>query len=436
MARVLFAAWPLAGHVYPLVSIASELQARGHDVAFYTGPSFLKLLEGEGFTVYPFRRVSESVMQSTVGSVEGRAAAPRLRDARFLFGRARPMIEAIPDVVADVSETIAEWGADVLVCDPRMWGPIVIIGGQRRLPVVVAAPQIYCLIPGPQTVPFGFGLPSPRSPRTRLLARAAWLVTDLLAAPARQRISQLCVQHGLPPLKCSVAEFMGRLPLYIVPSIRELDFDRQDLPSSVHYVGPCVWNRSRQGEVPAWMATVPTQRPWVHVTEGTIHKQDPFVLRAAAQGLADAPVELILTSGPQRDPDTLELGPRSTNLHVHQWASYPDLLPRCAVVVSAGGAGTVMAALQVGVPLVVVPTHWDKPDNAQRLVEAGVAVRLAARQCNPASMRAAVERVLGDPAYRTNAQHIARRLAEAPGPRGAAELLEALVPVGERSEVR
>ena len=95
---------------------------------------------------------------------------------------------------------------------------------------------------------------------------------------------------------------------------------------------------------------------------------------------------------------------------------------------TTGGAGTVMAALRAGVPLVVVPTTWDKPADAPRRVEAGVGVRLSPRRCTPERLRAAVDEVLGDPRYRANARHAAELLAAAPGPAGAAELITASHP--------
>jgi UDP:flavonoid glycosyltransferase YjiC (YdhE family) len=90
----------------------------------------------------------------------------------------------------------------------------------------------------------------------------------------------------------------------------------------------------------------------------------------------------------------------------------------------------VMAALRAGLPLVVVPTSWDQPGSAQRVVAAGVGVRLAPRRCSPDRLREAVECVLDDPGYRANAQRAAGRLAAAPGPRGAAGLIVRLAEEG------
>jgi MGT family glycosyltransferase len=224
----------------------------------------------------------------------------------------------------------------------------------------------------------------------------------------------------------SVNAFMARLPLYLIPSIPALDYHRRDLPPSVHYIGPSVWSKPSAEPPPAWFDELPTDRPWVHVTEGTMHYQDPFVLRAAARGLADSPTEAIMTSGPQRDPVTLGLGALAKNVRVEQWVSHDDLLPRCAALVTTGGAGTIKAALKHGVPMVIVPTHWDKTDNARRIAEAGAGIRLAPGQCTPRRLRAAVARVLRDPSFRAQARRLAGALDAAPTPAYAAGLLEAL----------
>ena len=93
---------------------------------------------------------------------------------------------------------------------------------------------------------------------------------------------------------------------------------------------------------------------------------------------------------------------------------------------TVGGKATVLAGAEAGVPMVVVPTTWDKPDNARRVTEAGAGVRLAPRRCNGATLRAAVRQVLIDPTYRDAARRLEALLRAAPGPGRAAELLEQL----------
>jgi MGT family glycosyltransferase len=233
--------------------------------------------------------------------------------------------------------------------------------------------------------------------------------------------------HGLSPLRTSVTDFAGQMPLYLVPSSPEFDYQRDDLPSSVHYVGPCLWNKSRHEPSPEWLAQLSPDQPLVYVSEGTIHLE-PRVLRAAAQGLANLPLQVIMTTGRHRDPAKLDLGPRplAPNIRVERWVPLDDLLRRLDAVVTVGGPGTLLAALQAGIPVVIVPFNWDHPETGWRVAETGAGIRLAPKECTPDRMRDAVERVLYEPSFRQNAQRLAASFARCGGPARAAELLEGL----------
>jgi MGT family glycosyltransferase len=427
-ARFLFTCWPFVGHVFGQMGIANALREGGHEVAFYTGDSARATIEGEGFPLFPFQRVDEDRAYKNVRALETRArwGSPK---GRLLRTFRDWLVETIPDQVADQQPLMEEWQPDVLVTDLSMWGPIVILWEEVPIPVALSSTFMGPLIPGPDAPPWGLGFRPPRTGPERIVARGITRVTELLGTGLRRRVDELRSEHGLPPMGSSLNEFTGRLPLYLVGNVPELDYNRRDLPGCVHYVGSCIWHPPDPGAA-AWLDELPAEYPWVHVTEGTLHSGDPFILRAAVRGLAGAPMEVILTTGGERDPDRLGLGPLAPNVHVTRWVSHSELLPRCAAVVTAGGQATIMAALTAGVPLVIVPTTWDKPDNARRVVEAGVGVRLAPRRCTPRRLRAAVEEVLGEPGYRESACRIAERLAAAPGPPRAAELLEGLSAAG------
>jgi MGT family glycosyltransferase len=333
------------------------------------------------------------------------------------------LADSIPEQVSDLQPILASWRPAVLITDPALWGPILVIWEMTGVPVALLTQMIGSMIPGPDAPPWGPGLPSPRSFGTRLLARAAQLGVDIVAHTMRRRVDRIRAQYGLPPMVGSVNAHTGRLPLYLIPSVPELDYNRRDQPPHVHYVGPCVWTKPG-GAPPAWLNELHVDRPWVHATEGTAQYQEPFLLRATARGLAGQPVEVILTTGQSRDPVTLGLDPLPRNVRVERWVSHEDLLPRCTALVTTGGAATVLASLTAGVPLLVVPTFWDKSDNAQRVVEAGVGLRLAPRHCTPDRLRVAVMRLVEEPSFRENARRMARRFAEVPGPTRASELLE------------
>jgi UDP:flavonoid glycosyltransferase YjiC (YdhE family) len=94
----------------------------------------------------------------------------------------------------------------------------------------------------------------------------------------------------------------------------------------------------------------------------------------------------------------------------------------------------VMACLDVGVPMVVIPlAGGDQAGNASRCAALGVARVVAADQRTPEVIRAAVRDVLGDARYRENAGRLQDQIRALPGPEHAVSLLEQLpVTVGRQ----
>lgn len=429
MSRFLITCWPFAGHLYPQISVALALRDRGHEVAVYSHESTRAVVESQGFRLFPFKHVDDQRYER-IHALEAQVPAtqPKRQTLSVAMKAYRDMLaDSIPEQVADLEPILREWRPNALITDPALWGPILVMWEMTGVPVVLLTQMIGSMIPGPDAPPWGPGLPPPRTFGTRLLSRATKLAVDIIAFNMRRQVNRIRARYGLPPMSGSVNAHTGRLPLYLIPSVPELDYNRNDQPSNVHYVGPCIWTKP-SGEAPSeWLNDISAVRPWVHATEGTAQYQEPFLLRAAAKGLAGLPLEVFLTTGQNRDPQTLGLDNLPANVHVTRWLSHEDFLPRCAALVTTGGAATVLASLKAGVPLVVVPTFWDKSDNAQRVVEAGVGLRLAPRSCTPDRLRAAVMRLLEEPHFRENARRIARRFSEAQGPPRAAELLERLV---------
>ena len=421
--RVLFACWPFEGHLFPQLSVAAELRDRGAAVAFYSGESARGPVESEGHELFALQRTDGAWRRVHERERAEGGRRPSLRLQREAFRDW--LVESIPAQVADLTDVLERFPADVIVADASMWGPTLVMGEAQGLRVALQSPLIYAVIPGPDIPPLGSRVGVPRTARTRARARVVGAVGAVLARGGRRRIDELRANHGLPPLPGSVNHALGQLPLYLVASVPELDLDRRDLPPGVRYVGPLLWHPPEPAGTAEWLAGLSSDRPWVHVTEGTSHYQEPFLLRAAASGLAGTPYEVILTTGRRRPPTSVT--PGGPNVHVRDWVSHETLLPRCAALVTTGGAGTTMSGLRAGVPLVLVPTSWDKPDIALRMVEAGVAVRVPPNRCTPRALRAAVDEVLDDPSYRENARRISGKLAAAPGSAGAADHIEALV---------
>ncbi len=127
------------------------------------------------------------------------------------------------------------------------------------------------------------------------------------------------------------------------------------------------------------------------------------MLRAALQGLADAPVRVLGTWNRRLPPVPL---PVPDNARVVDWVSYARTMPHCDVVVCHAGHGTLVRALSSGCAVVACPAVGDMNENAARLDWAGAGVRVPRRFVTPRVLRLAVERALDDASIRARAREL------------------------------
>jgi UDP:flavonoid glycosyltransferase YjiC (YdhE family) len=138
------------------------------------------------------------------------------------------------------------------------------------------------------------------------------------------------------------------------------------------------FDQSAEGALPEWVGDLQVQpnvqaerRPALYATLGTVYNNRTDILSAILEGLREEPINLILTVGRNRDP--LEFGEQPAHVHIERYISQNMLLPRCDLVITHGGSGTMLDALSLGLPMVINPIFADQPINAQLCAELGVA---------------------------------------------------------------
>lgn len=361
--RVLFSCNPLEGHFRPLVPLAHALAARGHDIAFASAAAWEPRAEEEGFPL----------LAAGLSEDEGRARFAPYREEIFqlpgeirrphqfstLFG----MIHA-PAKLPEVLGVARSWRADAIVhdsCD-------------------LAAPIAFASL----------GLPSVNHSFGAMIPFAA-------LEAAREYVDPLWRGEGLEPDRYAGA-FRGLFVDLAPPSF--------------------VWERPNGKVVrlrpvpdtaeapPAWLDEL--EQPLVYVTMGTVYNQ-PELFRPLLDGL-DGHGSALVTVGRSVEPD--ELGPLPPRVRVERFVPQAHILPRAKAVVSHGGSGTTLGALAHGLPLVLVPQAADQFDNAARAEEAGAAVVLRTGEVTAESVRAALARVLEEPAFAEAARVIAAEIQE------------------------
>jgi UDP:flavonoid glycosyltransferase YjiC (YdhE family) len=100
-----------------------------------------------------------------------------------------------------------------------------------------------------------------------------------------------------------------------------------------------------------------------------------------------------------------------------------ELLRDVDAVLTHGGAGTTLGSLAKGIPLVIAPQGADQFVQADRVSAARAGISVAPAESGP--VLDAVRSVLGDPAFRDNAQTIAAQITALPSPADVASHLAA-----------
>ena len=125
-------------------------------------------------------------------------------------------------------------------------------------------------------------------------------------------------------------------------------------------------------------------------------------------------------------------GPLAEQIRLHDnmcgegYLPQPAILPQVDLVITHGGNNTTCEALHHGKPMVVLPIFWDQYDNAQRIHETGLGVRLSTYECAAEELTGAIDGLLADSALRARLAAMARRLQSRSGTVGAADLIERL----------
>lgn len=186
------------------------------------------------------------------------------------------------------------------------------------------------------------------------------------------------------------------------------------LPGSFHYVGPIVWEPP--AAPPAWLQQLDPARPTIYFSMGSTGNAAMF--DHAVRLFADTDYQCLMTTAGLR---TLSEVP--ANFFVVDYAPGSLLLENSDAIVCHGGNGTIYQAMRQGVPIVGIPTMHDQEFNLDRVEALGVGIHLSELKFRPEHLAAAIERVLDDSSYRTNALRLQEVLRSYDGPSACRDLI-------------
>lgn len=376
------------GDVQPLIALALELKARGHDSTVIAPPENEHLANQYRC---PFQALGANVEEFTINVPEPARHPVKATKAlsEFLKKETLTQFRDLPDIIKDT---------DLILAATFVFG-VHSIAEAYDIPYRFVA---YC----PQALPSGSypHLAISNHRRSRWFNRSTWWLFSKLGnftyAPI---INQERKKLGLAPVKDVWNHLLGEH--VFLASDPELGGIPSDIGMKVSQVGHMFLKQDEELDSEL-LAFLETGAPPVYVGFGSMRSDDPDRITRIVLEAARASRQRILLAPGWGNVSAIQ---DEEQYHVIRTISHAKLFPYLAAVVHHGGAGTVATAARAGVSQVIVPHMSDQYYWANQVERLGIGPPAVWKsRLNAKKLGGAISKAVSDEAI----QHRVRNLAD------------------------
>jgi UDP:flavonoid glycosyltransferase YjiC (YdhE family) len=418
---VLFMPESAYGPTNNCVGIGDLLRRRGHRVVFAAEASWQGKLEPLGFT--------EDLVNLAEPATDEQDAGQFWKD--FIAGTAaefrKPTIEQLDTWVRPVWAELAagaRYSHDQLTDIVRRTAPDVIVEDNvvgfpalttTRAPFVRIVSCNPLELKGPDVPPAFSGYPAAQRDDWAEF-RAEY---DRVHRPLWGEFNDWYTAQGAEPLPDLEFIGTGAANLYVYPEIA--DYARTvPLSPSWHRIDSSVRQTDESFAVPPELgAAGPGDSALIYFSLGSLGSADVGLMQRVINCLAATPHRFIVSKGPLHAE--IELAP---NMWGAEFLPQTSIIPLVDLVITHGGNNTTTECLHFGKPMIVLPLFWDQYDNAQRVAELGLGIRLDTYGFTDSEMHSALAKLLGDAALADRLASAAAQIQSRQGLHTAAGLIE------------
>jgi MGT family glycosyltransferase len=401
------------------VGIGDVLRRRGHRVVFAAEASWKGRLAALGFaeelidlapsadqdadpgqfwkeyiaqTAPEFRKPTIEQLETWIKPV----FAELIRGARYCQPQLEEIVRRVrPDVIVE----------DNVVCFP----PLMTAG----VPFVRIVSCNPLEIKGPEVPPAFSGYPA--------ADRSGWqpfrAEYERVHLPLWQEFNAWVTTAGAPPLPRLEFIHQGAANLYVYPELADYPRSPGSGPGW-HRLDSSVRRTGEQFTLPESLAGRPGAL--IYFSLGSLGSADTGLMQRVIDCLAATPHRYVVSMGPLHEEITL-----APNMWGAEFVPQTSVLQLADLVITHGGNNTTTECLHFGTPMIVLPLFWDQYDNAQRMHELGLGVRLDPYRFTDADLHGALSRLLGDTALRARLARAAAVIQQRDGVHQAASIIEA-----------
>ncbi len=401
--RVLFTSVDWTGHLYPMVPLGWALRAAGHEVRVLCSAGLAPAVNRTGLTPVPLLETS-GVFQARMNNY-----------LRARAGNHRTGLPPIHPVTGREMASLDEFDADTFTADAARlrqrwlrqrlgvlrevvngWRPDLVVHDLSNVDGRVVAE-----LADVPAVAHLWGLVADAEDDDRMDYRPEAIDASFGMFELRGRGAK--VEYVIDPT-----------PDSLEPPTRATRLRERFVP----YNGT--------GSMAGWVLEA-RDRPRVCVVWGTsvtkVYGPRSFLVPRIVAALAGLPLDVVLAIDPG---DVAGIGPLPENVRLLPRSPLHVLLRGCDAVVHNGAAGSAMTALAAGTPQLALSISDEQAGNGVRVARGGSGLQLSGPTSDLPEIRAAVQRLVEEPAFAAAAGRLAGENRGRPAPARLVGLLEKL----------
>lgn len=405
--RILFANIPADGHFSPLTALAVHLKNSGHDVRWYTGPSYAAKIEKLGIPYYLFDRAKE-VTVNNIDEVFPKRQKIKNHVKKVIFDICTYFIERGPEFYEDIKEINKSYDFDVLVADNAFTGISFVREKLKKHTVAIGV------------LPLGESskeLPPPimgLTPANTYAGKALhgflrFLTDNVLLKKPYTLVQKYHSQYGIKAKSKNIFDMqIEKSTLYLQSGTPGFEYKRPNLSKHIHFIGPLLPHATGTSKNNSFKSMLGKYAKVILVTQGTFEGDVNKLIIPSIEAFKGTDNLVIVTTAGWHTAMLRDKYRAYENILIEDFIPFNDVMPYVDVFVSNGGYGGVILGICNRIPMVVAGIHEGKNEICARVGYFKLGLNLRTEKPSPSKIINAVNEVMNNSIYKRNVEKLAK----------------------------
>lgn len=409
--KILFANIPADGHFGPLTSLAVHLKNAGHDVRWYTGPSYAPKIRKLGIPFYLFNKAKEVTVHN-IDEVFPERKKIRNHVRKIIFDICTYFIARGTEFYEDIKDINNTFDFDVLVCDSAFTGMSFVKEKMNKHAVAIG------ILPLCET---SKQLPPPiagLTPATTLAGKALhvflrFLTNKLLFKKPHALINDQFRRLGMSRSGKNLFDVqIEKSTLFLQSGTPGFEYRRDHTSPHIHFIGALLPYRNNHFCALKFEDKLTRYEQVLLVTQGTFESDvNKLIIPAIEAFKGTDKLVVVTTAGWHTDKLRKQYG-SFCNIIIEDFIPFSEIMPFADVFISNGGYGGVTQSILNRLPMVVAGVHEGKNEICARVGYFKLGLNLRTETPTPKKLQKAVNEILVNPLYKKNVELLSREFAE------------------------